>query len=182
MAEGEVRAATRLADAAGVKEHRFFPMPELRELGDIRAPGRLSAMPPTFIPMKNSIYYSVAAAFAEEVGASRVVGGHNLDDGELFEDTSDRFFASMQKAIRTASVRLREQDFRIWRPLRRMRKAEVVALAASLDVPLEMTWSCHRERSTHCWECEGCVQRERSFRQAGIDDPLRARKDRKGIK
>jgi 7-cyano-7-deazaguanine synthase len=172
MARGELRAATRLARAAGVREHRFFSMPELRELGDIASPGRLAPMPPTFIPMKNAIYYSVAAAFAEEIGASRAVGGHNSDDASVFEDTSDAFFASLQKALRTASVRLRKQDFRIWRPLRRMDKAEVVCLAARLGVPLEMTWSCHREGSTHCRECEGCIQRRRAFAQAGVDDPL----------
>ncbi|MDA4114900.1 MAG: 7-cyano-7-deazaguanine synthase [Thaumarchaeota archaeon] len=182
IARGEVRAATRLARAAGVEEHRFFSMPELMEVSDIGSPGRLAALPSTYIPMKNSIYYSVAAAFAEEVGAERVVGGHNSDDRALFEDTADVFFREMQKTLRTASARLREQDFRIWRPLRTMTKAEVVTLAARLGVPLEMTWSCHREGSAHCWECDGCLQRERSFRQAGLRDPLRDGKDRKGIK
>jgi 7-cyano-7-deazaguanine synthase len=182
MARGEVRAATRLAEAAGVEEHRFFSMPELREVGDIGSPGRLARLPPTYIPMKNSIYYSVAAAFAEEVGAALVIGGHNSDDRAVFEDTADEFFREMQRTLRTASARLREQDFRIWRPLRTMKKAEVVTLAADLGVPLEMTWSCHREGSTHCWECDGCLQRERSFLQAGLRDPLRGQKDRKGIK
>ncbi len=171
---GELRAATRLSEAAGVEEHRLFPLPDLREMGDIGEQGRLAGLHPTYIPMKNSIYYSVAAAFAEEVGASRVVGGHNRDDMKIFEDTSERFFADLQRTLRAASVRLREQDFRIWRPLRKMSKAEVVALASRLGVPLEMTWSCHKEGRTHCWECEGCLHRELAFRKAGVMDPLRA--------
>lgn len=173
MAQGELRAARRLASAAEVEEHRFFPLPELRELGDIGTQGRLASLPRTYIPMKNSIYYSVAAAFAEEVGASRVVGGHNSEDMAVFEDTSDQFFSAMQKALRAASPRLREQDFRIWRPLRQMRKVEVVTTASRLGVPLEMTWSCHREGMTHCWECDGCRQRVAAFSQAGVHDPLR---------
>lgn len=174
MAWGELRSATRLADAAGVEEHRFFSMPELRELGDFEAPARLAALPRTYIPMKNAIYYSVAAAFAEEVGAGRLVGGHNKDDAPVFEDTSERFFENLERALRAASSRLREQDFRIWRPLRNMGKAQVVGLASKLGVPLEMTWSCHRDGRTHCWKCEGCLQRERAFRDAGVADPLRA--------
>jgi len=157
-------------------------MPELRELGDISVPGRLAAMPPTFIPMKNSIYYNVAAAFAEEVGASRVAGGHNREDRAVFEDTSDEFFRNLQRTLRSGSVRLREQDFRIWRPLRAMSKAEVVALASRLGVPLGDTWSCHRAGSAHCWECDGCLGRERAFREAAVVDPLRASGDRKGLK
>ena len=141
-----MRAATRLAAAAGVEEHRFFSMPDLMEVGDIASPGRLADLLPTYIPMKNAIYYSVASAFAEEVGAERVIGGHNSDDRGVFEDTADGFFRGLQRALRTGSVRLREQDFRISRPLRTMKKSEVVALAAKLGVPLEMTWSCHRGR------------------------------------
>jgi len=182
MAAGEERAATRLGLAAGVEEHRFFSMPELRELADIGAVERLAGLPSAYIPMKNSIYYNVAAAFAEEVGAGRVVGGHNGDDRALYEDTSDEFFRNLQRTLRSGSARLREQDFRIWRPLRAMKKAEVVALASTLGVPFEMTWSCHREGTTHCWECEGCLGRVQAFHQAGVLDPLRAAKDRKGIK
>jgi len=182
MASGELRAARRLGAAAGVEDHRFFSMPELREVGDIGPLERLSGLPSTYIPMKNSIYYNVAAAFAEEVGASRVAGGHNREDRAVFEDTSDEFFRNLQRTLRSGSVRLREQDFRIWRPLRAMSKAEVVALASRLGVPLEDTWSCHRAGSAHCWECDGCLGRERAFREAAVVDPLRASGDRKGLK
>jgi 7-cyano-7-deazaguanine synthase len=182
MAEGELRAARRLGEAAGVGDHRIFSMPELREVGDIGSLERLAGLPSTYIPMKNSIYYNVAAAFAEEVGASRVVGGHNRDDRAVFEDTSDEFFRNLQRTLRSGSARLREQDFRIWRPLRTMSKAEVVALASRLGVPLGDTWSCHRAGRTHCWECEGCLGRNRAFRQAGVTDPLRDPGDRKGLK
>lgn len=174
MAGRELRSANRLADAAGVEEHRFFSLPELRELGDFDAPARLAALPRTYIPMKNAIYYSVAAAFAEEVGAGRLVGGHNKDDVSVFEDTSEQFFDNLEKALRAASSRLRKQDLRIWRPLRKMSKAQVVTLATKLGVPLEMSWSCHKDGRAHCWKCEGCIQRKRAFSEAGVPDPLRA--------
>ncbi|MDA4123552.1 MAG: 7-cyano-7-deazaguanine synthase [Thaumarchaeota archaeon] len=172
MAEGELRAATAIARRAGVLEHRFFSVPELRELGDMRTPRRLAGMPRAYIPMKNAIYYSVAASFAEEVGATRLIGGHNLDDKGVYEDTSERFFASMQSALREGSERLRAGRLSIWRPLRRLDKAAVVTMAAELGVPLELTWSCHREGTKPCWRCSGCIQRKKAFREAGIADPL----------
>lgn len=145
----------------------------MKELSDMGAAKGLVGLPPTYIPMKNAIYYSLAAAYAEEVGASRIVGGHNRDDLAFFDDVSDEFFAQLQKALRVGSRRLRARRLRISRPLRRMRKSEVVGLAYRLGVPLEYTWSCHREGDRHCWECEGCRARVESFAQAGVTDPLR---------
>ncbi len=180
-ARGELVAAGRLAAASGAVEHRVFTMPDLMEAGDSGA-RRLAHLPPTYIPMKNSIFYSVAAAYAEEAGAALIVGGHNADDRGVFEDTSEEFFQSTERSLRAASARLRELDLRIWRPLSAMSKAEVVGLASKLSVPLELTWSCHRAGTTHCWECDGCRKRESAFRLAGVEDPLRGRGDRKGLK
>jgi 7-cyano-7-deazaguanine synthase len=145
----------------------------LRELSDMDPRKGLAGLPPTYIPMKNAIYYSLAAAYAEEAGASCIVGGHNRDDLALFDDASDEFFLQLQKTLRVGSRRLGERRLRIWRPLKAMPKSEVVALAHRLGVPLEYTWSCHREGDRHCWECEGCRGRTVSFARAGIADPLR---------
>jgi len=176
IAEGEVTAASLIGRRAEVLEHRFFPIPELREVGDMKDPGRLRGLPRAYIPMKNAIYYSAAASFAEEVGAARIIGGHNRDDTEVYEDTSEAFFRSLQGALRSGSDRLRTNRVSIWRPLKGMDKASVVSMAHRLGVPLELTWSCHEEGNEHCWRCTGCLQRRRAFAAAGVADPL----ERKG--
>jgi 7-cyano-7-deazaguanine synthase len=153
-------------------------IPELREAGDIAGSSELSkkAVPPTYIPMKNAIYYSLAAAFAEEKGSGCIIGGHNGEDRRVFEDTSEEFFASLQKTILASSPRLRRRGLKILRPLKDMSKPEVVALAARLGVPLELTWSCHRAGEEHCWRCDGCRRRTEAFEAAGVQDPLRSKK------
>jgi 7-cyano-7-deazaguanine synthase len=152
--------------------------PELREAGDIECSRVLSrkAVPPTYIPMKNAIYYSLAAAFAEEKGSDRIIGGQNGDDRRVFEDTSEEFFASLQKTITASSPRLRGRGLKLLRPLKDMTKPEVVAMAAGMRVPLELTWSCHRAGGEHCWRCDGCARRVEAFEAAGVQDPLRLRK------
>jgi len=145
----------------------------LREVGDMRAPRGLAGLPRAYIPMKNAIYYSVAAAFAEEVGAGRIVGGHNRDDMRVYEDTSEQFFSRLQSTLRSGSDRLRSRRMTIWRPLRGMDKASVVSMAYNLGVPFELTWSCHEEGTEHCGRCPGCLLRKRAFKEAGISDPLR---------
>jgi 7-cyano-7-deazaguanine synthase len=158
----------------GVLEHRFARVPDLREAGDITGSKELSrkAVPPTYIPLKNAVYYSLAAAYAEEKGADCIIGGHNADDRRLFDDTSEEFFASLQKTISASSPRLRRRGLKILRPLKDKSKAEVVALAAGIGVPLELTWSCHRAGAEHCWRCDGCRSRIEAFETAGVRDPL----------
>ena len=172
MAKGEELAARRIAKSAGVEEHRVVSIPQLMELSDMPKVERLAGMPRTYIPMKNATYYSLAAGFAEETGASRLVGGHNKDDLAQFEDTSDEFFENLQRSLRAGSSRLRDQKLIIWRPLKRLSKVQVIRLAVSLGVPFELTWSCHMEGTEHCGDCDGCAARARSFREAGVRDPL----------
>lgn len=170
IAEGEVNAAKAIATAAGVEEHRLVNMPDLREVGDI--PGfKLRGFPPTYIPQRNSIFYGIAASYAEEVGADFIIGGHNREDQLTFDDTKDKYFESLQKAFWAASSALRARRTTILRPLRTKTKPEVIRYASALKVPLELTWSCHREGTSHCWSCDGCRARTRNFALAGVEDP-----------
>ncbi|MDG6966611.1 MAG: 7-cyano-7-deazaguanine synthase [Nitrososphaerota archaeon] len=175
-AAAELRAARLLGRRVGVLEHRFVSIPDLKEARDIEGSRWLSGeeVPATYIPMKNAVFYSMAAAFAEERGSHRLVGGHNLDDRRAFEDTGEAFFSSLEKALLASSPRLRMNGLKIVRPLRDKSKAEVVALAARIRVPLELTWSCHRAGEAHCWRCDGCASRVKAFEGAGVEDPLRA--------
>ena len=171
IAESELRSAKSIANLAGVLEHRILRLPDLREAGDI--PGfRLAGRPRSYIPLRNSVFYSLAASVAEETGADTIVGGHNKDDQEVFEDVSSQFFTPLQAALRAASPVLRRDRLRIVRPLRDLPKPEVIKLGTSLQVPLELTWSCHRDVKEHCWRCDGCRSRRRAFMEAGIPDPI----------
>jgi 7-cyano-7-deazaguanine synthase len=171
IAGKEFDSAKAVASYAGVIEHRLIRLPDLKEAGDI--PGfKLRGLPPTYIPLRNSIFYSFAASYAEETGAALIVGGHNRDDQEVFEDVSQGFFRALEAGFWKGSRVLHRNRVRIDRPLARMRKVNVVGLAASLGVPLELTWSCHRDGRKHCWRCQGCISRRRSFQAAGVADPL----------
>jgi 7-cyano-7-deazaguanine synthase len=171
IAASELESARAIAGRAGVVEHRVVRLPDLMEAGDM--PGfKLRGRPPTYIPLRNSIFYSLAASYAEETGAGSIVGGHNKDDEKVFADVSSQFFTPLQAALRVASPVLRRNRLRIVRPLKNLTKPEVIRLAASFGVPLELTWSCHRSSREHCWRCEGCLSRRRAFMEAGVPDPL----------
>ena len=171
IARKEIDSARAIAGRAGVLEQRIVRLPDLREAGDI--PGfKPVGLPPSYIPVRNGIFYAFAASYAEETGAALIVGGHNRDDAEIFADVSSDFFRSLQKALLGGSRILRSNRLRIVRPLSRRRKPEVIRLAVSLRVPIELTWSCHRDTKEHCWNCDGCLSRRKAFASAGVRDPL----------
>jgi 7-cyano-7-deazaguanine synthase len=170
----ELKAARAIARAAGIGEHRFIRLPDLREAGGIRRTNFV-LMPPTYIPMRNGIFYSLAASYAEEVGADLIVGGHNKDDVRTFADAAPAFFDGLEMAFWVGSPILKKRRTRILLPLSEKTKAQVVRLASALDVPLGLTWSCHGEGGSHCWECEGCRARMAAFEKADVVDPLRDR-------
>lgn len=172
IARREVEAARAIALAAGIGEHRFVRLPDLREAGDIGG-ATFVDVPPTYIPMRNGIFYSLAASYAEEVGADFIVGGHNRDDAKTFADAAPAFFDELGRAFQVGSPILRKRRTRILLPLSAKTKVQVVRLASSLEVPLGLTWSCHREGGSHCWECDGCRARMAAFARAEVFDPLR---------
>lgn len=180
IAKQELESARAIAARAGADEHRIVRLPDLKEAGDIGI--RFGRLPPTYIPLRNGIFYSFAASYAEECGASLIVGGHNKDDGRVFNDVSPNFFEALQGAFLAASPILRKNGVRISRPLASKTKPEVIRLAASVGVPLGLTWSCHRNGREHCWKCEGCHSRARSFAAAGVPDPLATESRRKLLK
>ena len=147
-------------------------LPDLREAGDIRG-SRFPGLPPSYIPLRNAVFYSLAASYAEEVRADCIVGGHNKDDLKVFRDVSPSFFSNLEEALWAGSRLLKQRRTRILRPLGSRSKPDVIRLASSLGVPLELTWSCHRDGAAHCWRCEGCRGRARSFEMAGVPDPLK---------
>ena len=171
IARQELNSSRSIAAIAGVREHRFVRLPDLKEAGDIPR-AVFEGLPPTYIPLRNSIFYSLAASYAEETGASVIVGGHNKDDAEVFEDVGPEFFAHLQKALRAGSVSLRRNRLQILRPLKQRTKVGVLKLASSLGVPLELTWSCHGDGDSPCMRCAGCTSRRLAFSRAKLGDPL----------
>jgi len=170
IAAGELRAARSVGKAVGGIQHRFVRLPDLRESGDLGL--SFKGLPATYIPMRNAVFYSLAASYAEETGARYVIGGHNRDDLRVFRDAGPEFFRHLETTFWAGSEALRKRRLRILRPLETMTKPEVIRLAASLGVPFGSTWSCHSDGRGHCWRCAGCLGRARAFAEAGVPDPL----------
>lgn len=124
----------------------------------------------TYVPFRNGVLLSVAAAIALSVGANEVWYGAHQDDaaGSVYPDCSKKFADYMNEAIYEGSGR----RVKLCAPFIDINKAGVVKEGLRLSVPYEMTWSCYEGGDKPCGRCGTCIDRIKAFKANGKEDPL----------
>lgn len=142
------------------------PLPRRREI----TPGKI---PSTYVPARNIIFLGFAASFAEAAGAQAIFIGANAVDYSGYPDCRPEFFAAFQTALgRGLKTGVEKRPVKIYAPLLKRSKAEIVRLGTRLGVPYNLTWSCYRGGKKPCGVCDSCRLRQRGFEEAGVKDPL----------
>lgn len=124
-------------------------------------------MKSTVVPFRNGIMLSIAAGFAESLGAEGVVIAAHSGDHAIYPDCREEFMKSMGEAIRLGTY----AGIQVLRPFIAMRKEDIAVRGHSLGVDFSKTWSCYKGEETHCGTCGTCVERREAFLLAGIPDP-----------
>jgi 7-cyano-7-deazaguanine synthase len=172
--DSEAEASKRLAAAAQVKEHLVIYLPFYKDLEKRYHPPPSNEVTTAYVPARNIVFYGIAAAYAETLGAHKVVFGSNSDDATELPDARPEFVQLMNKVIRAGTRTGYEGgEIAIVNPLMRYDKNEVLRLALKLNVPLELTWSCYEDAPIPCGKCRGCLTRQKAFHDVGAEDPLR---------
>jgi len=133
-----------------------------------------SGVPATYVPARNTVFLSLAMAWAESLGSSDLVIGVNAVDYSGYPDCRPEFLRAFEAVARIGTKSGASGEvWSVHAPLSGASKAEIVARAVALRVPLELTLSCYDpgEGGEACGECDSCRLRERGFSEAGIDDP-----------
>ena len=176
----ELRRAAAIARQAGCAAHLLkIRMPsEASVLLDREAPlpGHQTInpdrIPSTYVPSRNIIFLSFAASFAEVLGARAVFIGANAVDYSGYPDCRPAFYEAYQKALdRGTKAGVEGRTIKIYTPLIRKTKAQIIRLGMRLGVPYELTWSCYQGGRRPCGRCDSCLLRARGFSVAGVKDP-----------
>lgn len=117
------------------------------------------------------IAYAGAEAFSSE--AYNIIGGWNVLDASNYPDCRADFLKAAQVTLNHAMKRgkVLHNWYRIYAPLIRLSKKDIVLLGTSLKAPLELTWSCYMGGDRPCGKCDTCQLRALGFLQAGVVDP-----------
>lgn len=129
-----------------------------------------AAVPTTYVPFRNGNMLSIAASWAEVLGASAIHIGAVAEDSSGYPDCRPEFYEAFQKAIDAGTKP--ETRIEIRTPIIHLSKAEIVKKGFELGAPLELSWSCYRENDLACGTCDSCALRLRGFDAAGITDPI----------
>jgi 7-cyano-7-deazaguanine synthase len=127
-------------------------------------------VPVTYVPFRNGIFLSIAAAIGEKHQAETLFIGVVEEDSSGYPDCRESYIEAMEKAIDLGTRD--ETKLQIKMPLVALKKSQIVRKALELSVPLEHTWSCYQSEDEACGVCDSCRLRLRGFEQAGVKDPI----------
>jgi 7-cyano-7-deazaguanine synthase len=183
---GELDAARAVGEHLGVKRHVTLVI-DLRSFGasaltaEIDVPkGRgaeemASGIPVTYVPARNTVFLSLALAFAESLAAADIFIGVNALDYSGYPDCRREYIAAFQWMANLATKAGVEKSlrFRIHAPLIDSTKADIVQLGTRLGVDYSLTRSCYDPDSSGagCGGCDACLLRLKGFAEAGLADP-----------
>lgn len=129
-----------------------------------------SGLPNTFVPGRNLIFLSFAAAFAYQRAITHLVTGVAETDYSGYPDCREETLQSLQASLRLGM----ESPIQIHTPLMHLSKMATVQLAVALGAmpAMAMTHTCYNGMRPPCGTCPACVLRAKGFKDAGVDDPL----------
>lgn len=131
-------------------------------------------LPNTYVPGRNILFLSFAVSFAEGRGIKNIYLGVNALDYSGYPDCRPEFIEAFQKSIDLGTRGVGKKGIKIHTPLVSLSKKEIVVLADSLNVPLDLTHSCYDpQRGKPCGECDSCILRNRGIKEAGLEHRYR---------
>lgn len=175
----ELECAREIADYAGVTI-AVLPINTFAALGgdaltspDIEIEMELDAetgLPNTFVPGRNLIFLTFAAAMAYQRGIMHLVTGVAETDYSGYPDCREKTLHALQEALQLGM----DRDVTIHMPLMHLSKKETVELARDLGAlpAMALTHTCYNGERPPCGHCAACKLRAKGFEEAGVQDPL----------
>ncbi|MXY23128.1 MAG: 7-cyano-7-deazaguanine synthase QueC [Acidobacteria bacterium] len=183
----EIEAARRVAAALGVDAHLELPV-DLSAMGGSALTGTGEvpkdrplddgAIPPTYVPARNTVLLSLALAWAEALGATDLVIGVNALDYSGYPDCRPEYIREFERLAALATrAGVQGARFRVHTPLIAMTKADIIRRGMALGLDYGLTHSCYDPVADGrpCGRCDSCRLRARGFTEAGVPDPVVAR-------
>ena len=180
----ELVAAQQVAQQNDVIEHRVFKI-DLAQFGgsaltdeSIQVPTGESSggIPVTYVPARNTVFLSIALAWAEVIQAMDIFIGVNAVDYSGYPDCRPEYLQAYQRMATLATKSgVEGQHTQIHAPLIHLSKAMIIRRGTDLGVDYSQTVSCYAadEAGRACGACEACQLRRHGFSEANVADPTR---------
>ena len=127
-------------------------------------------IPNTYVPFRNAHFLSIAASWAEVLGATKIFIGAVWEDSSGYPDCRPEYYEAFNRVIRAGTRP--STNITIETPLIHLSKRDIVKKGVELGAPFDLTWSCYRDSDAACGVCDSCALRLRAFQLAGVEDPI----------
>jgi 7-cyano-7-deazaguanine synthase len=183
-AQAEIDAAIAFCKQQGVSEHKLFDInigqfknSALTDTNiDMPITTESTEIPLTYVPARNTIFLSIALAWAEVLGANDIFYGANCVDYSNYPDCRPDYIQAFEQLANIATkIGVNGAKIKIHAPLLHLHKHEIIDLGHSLGVDYSRTVSCYRPtpEGLACRECPSCEHRMKGFARSKHTDPTR---------
>ena len=179
----ELDAAIRIAKKLGAREHRIIDL-DLTGIGgsaltdrsiDVpETPGE--GIPVTYVPARNTVFLSIAVAWAEVLTAADIYIGVNAVDYSGYPDCRPGFIEAFETMANLATkAGVEGHQLCIQTPLIDLSKADIIRRGIAVGIDYRDTVSCYQadEQGRACGKCDACRLRRAGFEAAGLPDATR---------
>lgn len=178
----ELKAAERVAEALQADAYKVIRL-DMGSIGgsaltdsslDVPEAGS-AGIPVTYVPARNTVFLSLALAWAEVLGADAIYIGVNALDYSGYPDCRPEFIEAFRHLASLATRAGAEgHALSIETPLLQMSKAQIIQAGISAGVDYSLTVSCYQadESGRACGICDSCHLRRKGFLEAGVQDPI----------
>ena len=184
----ELNSAKMVVDFYSIQDHSIIDI-DLRQFGgsaltdqiDVpknRDPSEMVDIPATYVPARNTVFLSLALAWAETLGSSDIFIGVNALDYSGYPDCRPEYISSFERTANLATIAgATGSTFKIHTPLINMTKSDIIKTGIKLGVDYSLTSSCYdpNENGDPCGNCDSCYLRLKGFKEADAKDPLNYR-------
>ncbi len=181
----ELNAARKIASQSNIIEHKIFDIDLSTFKGSALTDNELEVpqdglienrdkIPVTYVPARNTIFLSIALAWAEVLKVEDLFIGVNAVDYSGYPDCRPEYIQAFQEMANLATKAGVEGGMlKIHTPLVTLSKAEIIALGVQHNVDYSKTVSCYLadKEGRACGSCDSCYFRKQGFKDAGINDP-----------
>ena len=183
----EIEAAKRVATQLRVFDHKVIDL-DLRAFGGSaltseeavpknRSQASMACeIPVTYVPARNTVFLSIALAWAESLNAFDIFLGVNAVDYSGYPDCRPDFIRSFESLANLATKAGVEKTgkFKIHVPLIVLSKKEIIKLGHDLNLDFSLTHTCYdpKNNGKSCGLCDACILRLEGFKEAGLIDPI----------
>jgi 7-cyano-7-deazaguanine synthase len=172
-----------VAAALGVKAHMELTV-DLSRVGGSALTANIEVpkdraidqqIPVTYVPARNTVFLSLALAWAEALGVCDIGIGANALDYSGYPDCRPEYMRAFEAMANLATkAGVEGADFRIHAPLMHLGKAQIIERGLRLGLDYALTHSCYDPLpdGRPCGHCDSCVLRAKGFAEAGVPDPI----------